>query len=59
MSTTTTRRLARLEQTAAGPRTRPVLVAVGQVEADPFAADKPGALIIVTGGPRAPGGLLA
>jgi hypothetical protein len=57
MSTTTTRRLARLEQTAAGPRTRPVLVAVDQAEAGRLAASHPGALIIVTGVPRAPGGL--
>ncbi len=59
MSTTTTRRLARLEQTAAGPRTRPVLVAVDQVKADRLAADHPGALIVITGGPRALGGLQA
>ena len=59
MSTATTRRLAKLEQAAAGPRTRPVLVAVDQAEADRLAADHPGALIIVTGGPRAPGGLQA
>jgi hypothetical protein len=57
MSTATTRRLARLEQAAAGPRTRPVLVAVDQAEADRLTANNPGALIVVTGGPRAPEGL--
>jgi hypothetical protein len=57
MSMATTRRLAKLEQAAADPRNRPVLLAVDQAEADRLAADHPGALIIVTGGPRAPGGL--
>ena len=57
MSTATTRRLAKLKQAAAGPRTRPVLVAVDQVEADRLAADHPRTLIIVTGVPRAPGRL--
>jgi hypothetical protein len=59
MSTATTRRLARLEQAAAGPRSRPVLVAVDQADADRLAANHPGALIVVTGAPHAPGGLQA
>jgi hypothetical protein len=53
MSMATTRRLAKLEQAAAGPRTRPVLK-VGRL-----AADHPGALIIVTGVLRAARGLQA
>jgi hypothetical protein len=57
MSRATTRRLARLEQAAAGPGTQPMLVAGYRAEADRLAADRPGALIIVTGGPRMPGGL--
>ena len=57
MSTATTRRLARLEQAAAGPGTQPMRVAGYRADADQLAADHPGALIIVTGGPRALGGL--
>ena len=57
MSTATTRRLAKLEQAAAGPRNRPVELAVDQVEADRLAADQLRAVTFVTGGPRAPGGL--
>jgi hypothetical protein len=56
MSTVTTRRLAKLEQAAADPRNRPVLVAVDQAEADRL-ADHPEALIIVTGVLRAARGL--
>jgi hypothetical protein len=56
MSTATTRRLARLEQAAAGPGTQPMRVAGYRADADQLAADHPGALII-TGAPRAPGGL--
>jgi hypothetical protein len=56
MSPATTRRLAKPEQAAAGPRNRPVLIAVDQAEVDRLAADPPGALIIGTGGPRALGG---
>ena len=59
MSTATTRRLAKLEQAAAGLRTHPVLVAVDQAEAGRLAADHPGALIIVTGVLRAARGLQA
>ena len=59
MSTATTRRLAKPEQAAAGPSTRPVLIAVNQVKAVRLAANHPGALIIVTGVPRAPRGLQA
>ena len=59
MSTAAPRRLATLEQAAADPRTSPVLVAVGQAGAGQLAADHPGALIIVTGVPRASGGLQA
>jgi hypothetical protein len=50
---------AKLEQAAAAPRTRPVLVATDQAEADRLAADHPGALIVVTGGPRGARGLQA
>jgi hypothetical protein len=57
MTTAITQQLAKLEQAASGPRTRPVLVAVDQAEAGRLAASHPGALIIVTGVPRAPGGL--
>jgi hypothetical protein len=57
MSTATTRRFARLEQAATGPRTGPVLVAVDQTEADRLAADQLRALIIVTGVLRAARGL--
>jgi hypothetical protein len=53
----TTRRLAKLEQAAAGPGTQPMLVAGYRADADQLAADHPGALIVVTGGPRAPRGL--
>jgi hypothetical protein len=56
MSPATTRRLAKLEQAAAGPRTRPVLVVVDQAEAGRLAADHPGALIVIAGVPRALGG---
>ena len=59
MNMATTRRLAKLEQAASGLRTHPVLVTVDQAEAGRLTADNPGALIIVTGGPRAPGGLQA
>ena len=59
MSTATTRRLAKLEQAASGPRTRPVLVAVDQADADQLAANHPGAFIIVTGAPHAPEGFQA
>ena len=59
MSTAITRRFVKQEQAAAGPRSRPVLVATDQAGADRLAADHPRTLIIVTGGPRAPGGLQA
>ena len=58
MSTATTRPFTKLELAAAGLRTRPVLVAVNRTDADRL-ADHPGALIIGTGGPHAPGGLQA
>jgi hypothetical protein len=59
MTTAITQQLAKLEQAAAGPRTRPVLVAVDQAWADRLAANNPGALIIVTGVLRAARGLQA
>ncbi len=59
MGPATTRPLAKLEQAAAGPKTRPVLVAVDQAGADRLAAHHPRTLIILTGVPRSPGGFQA
>ena len=59
MSRATTRRLVKLEQATLSLRTHPVLVAVDQAQAGRLAADHPGALIVIAGGSRAPGGLQA
>jgi hypothetical protein len=59
MSTATTRRLARLERASGAGPTRLMLAATDQAKADTIALEHSGALIIMTGVPRAPRGVQA